>query len=382
MKSKHLLSIMLLCTPLLLMEANNLTLVQAEAATENVIVYNQDTKEFNNDFGWYTSSGEKSSPVLNGSYLQLTGGAYIESSNAYYIEGGTTVTFKIDRISTVVKSTTTSNGNRITFSVYDENKNIIDTETIKPSKTTNGEMVSELDIEQTGNYYFRITSDSTSSTASGKYYTRIYTTHITYTPHVEQTTPDIYSDKFAAEKTLSQMAVSYSKSVVDESVNYDVNEVVLRYGARVDYENMWSSLDVISYGVAVAKTNELNGATLTELLNNNDLSDAAVLASYENVKFAQGDVDNVTRVNAVEDLFVEDQNGEYVLFNARIVVPESDYNTLVNAVAYVVFEEDGVNKVSLFEEVVGDCVVKQANWYLDNGEYSEDVTNVLSLLAE
>ena len=243
MKSKHLLSIMLLCTPLLLMEANNLTVVQAEAATENVIVYNQDTKEFNNDFGWYTSSGEKSSPVLKGSFLQLTGGAYIESSNAYYIEGGTTVTFNIDKISTIVKSsTTTSNGNRITFSVYDENKNIIDTETIKPSKT-DAEMVSELDIEQTGNYYFRITSDRTSSTATGKYYTRIYTTHITYTPHVKQTTPDIYSDKFAAEKTLSQMAVSYSKSVVDESVNYDVNEVVFKVNNEEIYKTVLKTLE-------------------------------------------------------------------------------------------------------------------------------------------
>ena len=72
---------------------------------------------------------------------------------------------------------------------------------------------------------------------------------------------------------------------------------------------------------------------------------------------------------------------EFVLFNGRIEVPEANYDTGINAVSYVVFEENGVNKTSLLTEVVNDSVVNQANYYLANGEYNEDVTNALTLLA-
>ena len=96
-----------------------------------------------------------------------------------------------------------------------------------------------------------------------------------------------------------------------------------------------------------------------------------------------GDLENVTRVNENDGLLVEDLEGQYVLFNARIVVPESDYDTAISALAYVVFEEDGMNKLALFQEVVGDSVANEANYYLNNGEqYNADVRSVLSSLAD
>ena len=384
MKLRTFLSIFLFCSPLLALGTNNLTVARAESASENLVVYDDSTTKFSEEFGWFKASGAVSSPVINGAYLQLTGGAYIESLNPYYVDASQPITFKIDKIATMPNKTNTSNGNRLTFSVLDIDGNVVDTITIKPSKTTNAELSYDFKLKNSGQYYFRITSDVDASTASRGKYTRIYKTHITYTPYVEQpATPDISSDKFATEKTLSQMAFSYTKSVEGETTSYNVDEVVLRYGAKVDYTNMWSSLDVKGYGVAVAKTNDLDGSSLTDLLNNKDLSDETVRAENENIKFAVGDLENVTRVNENDGLLVEDLEGQYVLFNARIVVPESDYDTAVSALAYVVFEEDGMNKLALFQEVVGDSVANEANYYLNNGEqYNADVRNVLSSLAD
>ena len=90
-----------------------------------------------------------------------------------------------------------------------------------------------------------------------------------------------------------------------------------------------------------------------------------------------GDMDNVARVNADGDLFVKDAEGEYVLFNARLSVPSSNYHTEINAVAFVVV----AGKTVLFEEVVRDSVASQARYYLDNGSYSGDVYDVLNILA-
>ena len=377
MKSKLFLPIILLCSPLMLMGTNNPALVKAESATETIDVLADDGSglALTEDVSFYSYDGDEKDATYAGTYLKFYGG-YIQTVEPKFIAGGSTIDISL----TVTNSGSyggTTHG--LTAYIFNEAMEEVGKQGISPRASSKTTVTSQLEVSETGKYYIRL--EAKSGATSSKY-NKLYASSFTYTPYVEQAAPDISSDKFTSEKTLSQMAFSYSKSVVDENVNYNIDEVVLRYGAKIDYQNMWASLNVKSYGVALAKTDDLNGALLTELLQNVDLSDASVLASYENVKFAVGDVENVTRVNQNEDLFVEDAEGQYVLFNARVVVPETNYGTLVNAVAYVVFEEDGVNKVSLFEEVVGDCVVKQANWYLDNGEYSEDVTNVLSLLAE
>lgn len=377
MKSKLFLPIILLCSPLMLMGTNNPALVKAESATETIDVLADDGSglALTEDVSFYSYDGDEKDATYAGTYLKFYGG-YIQTVEPKFIAGGSTIDISL----TVTNSGSyagTIHG--ITAYIFNEAMEEVGKQGISPRASSKKTVTSQLEVSETGKYYIRL--EAKSGATSSKY-NKLYASSFTYTPYVEQAAPDISSDKFTSEKTLSQMAFSYSKSVVDENVNYNIDEVVLRYGAKIDYQNMWASLNVKSYGVALAKTDDLNGALLTELLQNVDLSDASVLASYENVKFAVGDVENVTRVNQNEDLFVEDAEGQYVLFNARVVVPETNYGTLVNAVAYVVFEEDGINKVSFFEEVVNDSVVNQANYYLENGNYDDEVNDVLSLLAK
>lgn len=384
MKLRTFLSIFLFCSPLLALGTNNLTVARAESASEtetiNAVTQNDNETKFilSSDFSAYNSNA--TSCTLTGSVsFTLTGGQYIQSNNSYYIKGGTDVVFKILMGRKNSKLNTTKN--LAYFNVISVDGTTKYSASEYPSGTSFSEYEISVAVETTGNYYFNLGAYKTSDSSTCN---KIKKMSITYTPYVEEpATPDISSDKFATEKTLSQMAFSYTKSVEGETTSYNVDEVVLRYGAKVDYANMWSSLDVKGYGVAVAKTNDLDGSSLTDLLNNKDLSDETVRAENENIKFAVGDLENVTRVNENDGLLVEDLEGQYVLFNARIVVPEGDYDTAVSALAYVVFEEDGMNKLALFQEVVGDSVANEANYYLNNGEqYNADVRNVLSSLAD
>ena len=301
-------------------------------------------------------------------FIKIWGGDYIETITPVTVIGGTTVHFYA-RINPVGASSTGSKTNRTYFNVYRDGK-LVGSEAYKSLNSKSGFQVLEFDttIAETGEYTFRIGSHEESvydsKKVSNSKYNKFYQTSVTYTTVKKEILPD--------QRTLSQMAFSYSK---DDEGAYSIGDVVLRYGAVLPYVD-WSALDINAYGVALTKSSNLEGS-LSDLIGSADLSDPSARAGFDKVSFAMGDMDNVARVNADGDLFVEDAEGEFVLFNARLVVPSSNYDTEINAVAFVVV----AGKTVLFEEVVRDSVASQARYYLDNGSYSGDVYDVLNILA-
>ena len=301
-------------------------------------------------------------------FIKIWGGDYIETITPVTVIGGTTVHFYA-RINPVGASSTGSKTNRTYFNVYRDGK-LVGSEAYKSLNSKSGFQVLKFDttIAETGEYTFRIGSHEESVYDSKKgsksKYNKFYQTSVTYTTVKKEILPD--------QRTLSQMAFSYSK---DDEGAYSIGDVVLRYGAVLPYVD-WSALDINAYGVALTKSSNLEGS-LSDLIGSADLSDPSARAGFDKVSFAMGDMDNVARVNADGDLFVKDAEGEFVLFNARLSVPSSNYHTEINAVAFVVV----AGKTVLFEEVVGDSVASQARYYLDNGSYSGDVYDVLNILA-
>lgn len=301
-------------------------------------------------------------------FIKIWGGDYIETITPVTVIGGTTVHFYA-RINPVGASSKASETNRTYFNVYRDGK-LVGSEAYKSLNSKSNFQVLEFDttIAETGEYTFRIGSHEesvyNSKKGSNSKYNKFYQTSVTYTTVKKEILPD--------QRTLSQMAFSYSK---DDEGAYSIGDVVLRYGAVLPYVD-WSALDINAYGVALTKSSNLEGS-LSDLIGSADLSDPSARAGFDKVSFAMGDMDNVARVNADGDLFVEDAEGEFVLFNARLVVPSSNYDTEINAVAFVVV----AGKTVLFEEVVRDSVASQARYYLDNGSYSGDVYDVLNILA-
>lgn len=301
-------------------------------------------------------------------FIKIWGGDYIETITPVTVIGGTTVHFYA-RINPVGASSKVSKTNRTYFNVYRDGK-LVGSEAYKSLNSKTNFQVLEFDttIAETGEYTFRIGSQEDSvydsKKASNSKYNKFYQTSVTYTTVKKEILP--------GQRTLSQMAFSYSKN---DKGAYSIGDVVLRYGAVLPFVD-WSALDINAYGVALTKSSNLEGS-LSDLIGSADLSDPSARAGFDKVSFAMGDMDNVARVNADGDLFVEDAEGEFVLFNARLVVPSSNYDTEINAVAFVVV----AGKTVLFEEVVRDSVASQARYYLDNGSYSGDVYDVLNILA-
>lgn len=381
MKIKKVLGVVALLSSMpFAFNANNLTHVvcaaDAETVDETINLISQDPSDtsyyipnmnlikcvdFNEDGTAPTSTRD--------TFIKIWGGDYIETITPVTVIGGTTVHFYA-RINPAGASSTGSKTNRTYFNVYRDGK-LVGSEAYKSLKSKTGFQVLEFDttIAETGEYTFRIGSHEESvydsKKAANSKYNKFYQTSVTYTTVKKEILPD--------QRTLSQMAFSYSK---DDEGAYSIGDVVLRYGAVLPYVD-WSALDINAYGVALTKSSNLEGS-LSDLIGSADLSDPSARAGFDKVSFAMGDMDNVARVNADGDLFVEDAEGEYVLFNARLVVPSSNYDTEINAVAFVVV----AGKTVLFEEVVRDSVASQARYYLDNGSYSGDVYNVLNILAK
>lgn len=380
MKIKKVFGILsLLCSMPLAFSANSFTNVvcaaDAETATLDLIIQDPSDSSYyipNTDLiDCVDANNDGNAPSSSrATLIKLYGGDYIQTKVPVSVLGGTTVSFSV-RVNPVGASTTSSTYNRVCFSVFKDGE-LVGSESYKSlSKKTGFQYITfETNIADTGDYTFRIASASNSTSSK---YNKIYQTSITYTPYVAAPSePEVSNPVLPGQRTLSQMAFSYSK---DDEGAYSIGDVVLRYGAVLPYVD-WSALDINAYGVALTKSSNLEGS-LSDLIGSADLSDPSARAGFNKVSFAMGDLDNISRVNADGDLFVEDAEGEFVLFNARLSVPSSNYHTEINAVAFVVVN----NKTVLFEEVVADSVQKQANYYLDNGSYSGDVLDVLNILA-
>lgn len=390
MKIKKVLGVVALLSSMpFAFNANNLTHVVCAADVETTTIAAIKANP-ENDFYYLFGDNFKAvdgssdgAPSDNATAISLYGGDYIETINPVSVLGGTKVNFAI----TMKPSKSESKYNKTAYTIYVEvykagSSSPISSISFYPKGNSNLEYNSatgsnfatsgdrSIAIAETGDYHFRISS---SSGSSSKNHNKFKACSFTYTPYVAAPEePDVGDPVLPDQRTLSQMAFSYSKN--DEGA-YSIGDVVLRYGAVLPYVD-WSALDINAYGVALTKSSNLEGS-LSDLIGSTDLSDPSARAGFDKVSFAMGDMDNVARVNADGDLFVEDAEGEYVLFNARLSVPSSNYHTEINAVVFVVV----AGKTVLFEEVVGDSVASQARYYLDNGSYSGDVYDVLNILA-
>ena len=161
-----------------------------------------------------------------------------------------------------------------------------------------------------------------------------------------------------------------SEKVMVEKVKYSTSNLKIRLGALVDYQNIWSKLSVDSYGVYAATKESIDSLNITSLktyLQDN--------SSYSEL------IKNVSTTNQplrVDENGLENTNGNFVMWNVIVNVPEVKYSADIYAVAYVKLT-DG-NFVYLNEKVTSPT--KEAEYYLsqDNANLSEDVINALKTI--
>lgn len=161
-----------------------------------------------------------------------------------------------------------------------------------------------------------------------------------------------------------------SEKVMVEKVKYSTSNLKIRLGALVDYQNIWSKLSVDSYGVYAATKESIDSLNITSLktyLQDN--------SSYSEL------IKNVSTTNQplrVDENGLENADGNFVMWNVIVNVPEVKYNADIYAVAYVKLT-DG-NFVYLNEKVTSPT--KEAEYYLsqENTDLSEDVINALKTI--
>lgn len=161
-----------------------------------------------------------------------------------------------------------------------------------------------------------------------------------------------------------------SEKVMVEKVKYSTSNLKIRLGALVDYQNIWSKLSVDSYGVYAATKESIDSLNITSLKTY--LQDNSTYSEL---------IKNVSTTNQplrVDENGLENANGNFVMWNVIVNVPEVKYSADIYAVAYVKLTDGKF--VYLNEKVTSPT--KEAEYYLsqENTDLSEDVINALKTI--
>lgn len=161
-----------------------------------------------------------------------------------------------------------------------------------------------------------------------------------------------------------------SEKVMVEKVKYSTSNLKIRLGALVDYQNIWLKLSVDSYGVYAATKESIDSLNITSLKTY--LQDNSTYSEL---------IKNVSTTNQplrVDENGLENANGNFVMWNVIVNVPEVKYSADIYAVAYVKLTDGKF--VYLNEKVTSPT--KEAEYYLsqENTDLSEDVINALKTI--
>lgn len=342
-----------------------------------------------NDYPWYLSSSYNGTFTREAPVEELLSEKNTNSNMAFNFSKKTTeeakeealalledynsscsndTTYKLNFINSVIESAEyNSNSTTNIWAKRDANDNSKLNIRLYKNATNGGSItlktispVQEIKIAHTGGDKLVVNNMTQSNSKDGVY---------TYT--FDTPTSEIKIQSIGASDRIDITSISILHTVVIE--NYNIEKLVVRFGALISKE-LWDQLEnVTSFGVYVATKENLD-----EL----GLSGENRLKAYlkENTQVSE-------KINKVEstnlaDLAVVDENGKvaengsYYMFNALVNIPTEHFNSQLTAVAYV-----KLNDQTIFLNERVSSAVEEAKYYLNNSSLSEDVMGALKYIA-
>lgn len=207
----------------------------------------------------------------------------------------------------------------------------------------------------------KLSGSSSGSNAIGNITVSASTMH---TPAINNEEILINNNSFTLTATGAQTRVNTIEIILD-GTTYTTTNNIIRFGALINYADIWSQLgDIQEFGVMVAKSADLDSTIKESYLTN------------KNIVTARGDLNAIVRVDATGT--TESENGEYVIFNARIPVPAENITTELTAAAYVKIGDE-----YLFLQQRSFSVKSLAQHYLDTTTFEDvDILGSLTALAK
>ena len=175
--------------------------------------------------------------------------------------------------------------------------------------------------------------------------------------------------------TAQQAIQLYKKTTTTKQITtHTPQNTKVNLGAIFNRDNILDIQDkVVSYGVAVAKQEELGTKKLSEVLNEPNVNVGKSEVTLANTPFvycdsqgrAPGDTDYV-------------DNTDYIIFSANLAVPEANYTTELTWAAYFILNDDSVVMTEERTESVKSLAIEYQDIY---GNYDEDVKACIDYLA-
>lgn len=184
------------------------------------------------------------------------------------------------------------------------------------------------------------------------------------TPAINNEEILINNNSFTLTATKNQTRINTIEIILD-GTTYTTTNNIIRFGALINYADIWSQLgDIQEFGVMVAKSADLDSTIKESYLTN------------EKIVTAKGELSKIVRVDATGT--TESEDGEYVIFNARISVPVENITTELTAAAYVKIGDE-----YLFLQQRSFSVKSLAQHYLDTTTFEDaDILGSLTALAK
>lgn len=184
------------------------------------------------------------------------------------------------------------------------------------------------------------------------------------TPAINNEEILINNNSFTLTATKNQTRINTIKIILD-GTTYTTTNNIIRFGALINYADIWSQLgDIQEFGVMVAKSSDLDSTIKESYLTN------------DKIATAKGELSKIVRVDATGT--TESEDGEYVIFNAKIPVPAENITTELTAAAYVKIGDE-----YLFLQQRSFSVKSLAQHYLDTTTFEDaDILGSLTALAK
>lgn len=184
------------------------------------------------------------------------------------------------------------------------------------------------------------------------------------TPAINNEEILINNNSFTLTATGAQTRINTIEIILD-GTTYTTTNNIIRFGALINYADIWSQLgDIQEFGVMVAKSSDLDSTIKESYLTN------------DKIATAKGELSKIVRVDATGT--TESEDGEYVIFNAKIPVPAENITTELTAAAYVKIGDE-----YLFLQQRSFSVKSLAQHYLDTTTFEDaDILGSLTALAK
>ena len=343
-----------------------------------------------NDYPWYLSSSYKGTFTREAPVEELLSEKNTNSNMAFNFSKKTTeeskeeklalledynsscsndTTYKLNFINSVIESAEyNSNSTTNIWAKRDANDNSKLNIRLYKNATNGGSItlkttspVREIKIAHNGGDKLVVNNMTQSNSKDGVY---------TYT--FDTPTSEIKIQSIGASDRIDITSIAIPHTSVVE--NYNIEKLVVRFGALISKE-LWDQLEnVTSFGVYVATKENLDELGLS---GENRLKTYLKENAQVSEKINKVESTNLADLAVVDENGKVAENGSYYMFNALVNIPTAHFNSQLAAVAYV-----KLNDQTIFLNERVSSAVEEAKYYLNNSSsLSEDVMGALKYIA-